>query len=152
MKLNKLNRLAALLVAAALSASLMACGAKPASSAAAASSEAAASAPASSVAEEAAAITVTLHIVDGEQNTTDLVIETAEGAVLGDVMLENGLISQEEHDAGFFTVLNGIEANWDADQSWWCVKDADGDDSMVGIAEIVLEDGAEYSFVYTIGY
>ena len=51
--------------------------------------------------------------------------------------------------AGFVTTVNGETADWDKDQAWWCLTDATGEMTTVGVADIALHDGDSYAFVYT---
>lgn len=142
MKRNTLNKLAALLLAAVLTLSVLTgCGA--ASSSGAASAGAAAS--------SAVTITATLKITDPEGAVTELPLTCSEGDTLAAALLAAGVISQEEADAGFVTVVNGVEANWDADQAWWGLVDANGEMTAVGISDITLADGDVYGFVYNVG-
>jgi len=62
---------------------------------------------------------------------------------------EAGLISEEEAAAGFVTTVNGETADWDKDQAWWCLTDATGEMTTVGVADIALHDGDSYAFTYT---
>ena len=52
-------------------------------------------------------------------------------------------------EAGFVTTVNGETADWDKDQAWWCLTDANGEMTTVGVADIALHDGDSYAFVYT---
>ena len=119
-----------------------------AASSEAASSEAASSEAASGQAEDAkvkAEFTVTG--ADGESQTFTL--EVTDGEKLSDALVEAGLISEEEAAAGFVTTVNGETADWDKDQAWWCLTDATGEMTTVGVADIALHDGDSYAFVYT---
>ena len=60
-----------------------------------------------------------------------------------------GVISAEEAAAGFVTVVNGEEADYNADGAWWCLTDAAGEMTTVGVADIELHDGDSYAFTYT---
>ena len=119
-----------------------------AASSEAASSEAASSEAASGQAEDAkvkAEFTVTG--ADGESQTFTL--EVTDGEKLSDALVEAGLISEEEAAAGFVTTVNGETADWDKDQAWWCLTDATGEMTTVGVADIALHDGDSYAFTYT---
>lgn len=147
MKRNTLNKLAALLLAAVLTLSVLTgCGA--ASSSAAASAGAASTGAAAS---STVTITATLKITDPEGSVTELPLTCSEGDTLAAALLAAGVISQEEADAGFVTVVNGVEANWDKDQAWWGLVDANGEMTAVGISDITLADGDVYGFVYNVG-
>lgn len=151
-----MNRVLSVVAAAALAAGLLAgCGASSTASStasSAASSEAASvtasSEAASSEASEAkvkAQFTVTG--ADGESQTFDL--EVTDGEKLSDALAEAGLISEEEAAAGFVTTVNGETADWDKDSAWWCLTDASGEMTSVGVGDIELHDGDSYAFTYT---
>lgn len=101
--------------------------------------------------QDAQNIQVTFNVTDAEGNTTPFTLDAQEGESLGDALLAAGLISQEEHDAGFVTVVNGQEANWDDGQAWWSLVDGEGQMTSVGISDITLHNGDVYGFVYTVG-
>ena len=154
--MKTMNRILSVVAAAALAAGLLAgCGASSAAgstasstaSSVAASSEAASSEAASAEASEAkvkAQFTVTG--ADGESQTFDL--EVTDGEKLSDALAEAGIISADEAAAGFATV-NGETADWDKDSAWWCLTDASGEMTAVGVADIELHDGDRYAFTYT---
>ena len=155
--MKTMHKFLAVVISAALAAGLLAgCGAasstassatsSEAVSSVAASSEAASSEAASGQAEDAkvkAEFTVTG--ADGESQTFTL--EVTDGEKLSDALVEAGLISEEE--AGFVTTVNGETADWDKDQAWWCLTDATGEMTTVGVADIALHDGDSYAFTYT---
>ena len=152
--MKHIKALSVLAAGALLAAALFTgCGAKnsaPASGAAA-SSQAVSSAAVSEAASEAQTGTVkatfTVTYADGSADTLEL--ETAEGTTLAQALADAGVISQEEADAGFVTVVNGVTADWNADQAWWCLTDAAGEMTTVGVGDIVLQDGDSYAFTYT---
>ena len=157
--MKTMNKFLSVVLSAALAAGLLAgCGASSstassaassaAASSVAASSEAASSEAASEQAEDAkvkAEFTVTN--ADGESQTFTL--EVTDGEKLSDALVEAGLISQDEADAGFVTTVNGETADWDKDQAWWCLTDSTGEMTSVGVADIELHDGDSYAFTYT---
>lgn len=148
-----MNRILSVVAAAALAAGLLAgCGASSAAgstassaaSSVAASSEAASSEAVSAEASEAkvkARFTVTG--ADGESQTFDL--EVTDGEKLSDALAEAGIISADEA----VTTVNGETADWDKDSAWWCLTDASGEMTTVGVADIELHDGDSYAFTYT---
>ena len=147
-----MNRILSVVAAAALAAGLLAgCGASSAAgstASSAASSVAASSEAASAEASEArvkAQFTVTG--ADGESQTFDL--EVTDGEKLSDALAEAGIISADEAAAGFVTTVNGETADWDKDSAWWCLTDASGEMTTVGVADIELHDGDSYAFIYT---
>lgn len=150
-----MNRIFSVVAAAALAAGLLAgCGASSAAgstassaaSSVAASSEAASSEAASAEASEAK-VQFTVTGADGESQTFDL--EVTDGEKLSDALAEAGIISADEAAAGFVTTVNGETADWDKDSAWWCLTDASGEMTTVGVADIELHDGDSYAFIYT---
>ena len=152
-----MNKISALILTLALSAALLAgCGASASS---VASSEAASEVVSEAVSEEststaeaadsAAAIQFTFTVTGANGESTELTLDATDGEKLSDALAEAGVISAEEAAAGFVTVVNGEEANYDADGSWWCLTDAAGEMTAVGVADIELHDGDSYAFTYT---
>lgn len=150
-----MNRILSVVAAAALAAGLLAgCGASSAAgstassaaSSVAASSEAASSEAASAEASEVK-VQFTVTGADGESQTFDL--EVTDGEKLSDALAEAGIISADEAAAGFVTTVNGETADWDKDSAWWCLTDASGEMTAVGVADIELHDGDRYAFTYT---
>ena len=120
----------------------------------AASSEAASSDVASSEAvsgEESseAAAEATFTVVDADGNSTEIALSITEGEKLSDALAAAGVISEEEAAAGFVTTVNGITADYNADGAWWCLTDAAGEMTTVGVADIELHNGDNYAFTYT---
>ncbi|MBQ7860161.1 MAG: DUF4430 domain-containing protein [Faecalibacterium sp.] len=143
MKKMNFNRISAL-VAAALAAVCLMVGCGSASSAQPASK------PASSVSAQQQ-ITATLKITDKDGAVTEMALNTTAGATLAQALADAGVISKEEADSGFVTVVNGIATDYNADKSWWGLVDAEGQMTPVGISDITLNAGDVYGFVYNIG-
>lgn len=152
-----MKKISALILTLALSAALLAgCGASASS---VASSEAASEVVSEAVSEEststaeaadsAAAIQFTFTVTGANGESTELTLDATDGEKLSDALAKAGVISAEEAAAGFVTVVNGEEANYDADGSWWCLTDAAGEMTAVGVADIELHDGDSYAFTYT---
>ena len=165
--MNKIfSSLLALLLAASL---LTGCGAASSTAASsAASSEAAASsavseaassetsseAAASAVSEAAAEagadlVEAAFTVVYADGTSEELTLSVEPGTLLSDALRDAGVISAEEAEAGFVTTVNGVTADWDADGAWWCLTDANGEMTTVGIADIALQAGDSYAFTYT---
>ena len=152
--MKMMNRVFSLAVTAALAVGLLAgCGASSTASSTAASSEAVSSVAASSEAASAEASEAkvkaqfTVTGADGESQTFDL--EVTDGEKLSDALAEAGIISEEEAAAGFVTTVNGETADWDKDSAWWCLTNASGEMTSVGVGDIELHDGDSYAFTYT---
>ena len=167
--MKTMHKFLAVVISAALAAGLLAgCGAASSTASSAASSEAVSSVAASSEAVSSVAASseaasseaasgqaedakvkaeFTVTGADGESQTFTL--EVTDGEKLSDALVEAGLISEEEAAAGFVTTVNGETADWDKDQAWWCLTDATGEMTTVGVADIALHDGDSYAFTYT---
>ncbi len=152
-----ISAIASLTLAACL---LAACGSSASSAASesasseAVSSEVVSSETASSEAvsgEESseAAAEATFTVVDADGNSTEIALSITEGEKLSDALAAAGVISEEEAAAGFVTTVNGITADYDADGAWWCLTDAAGEMTTVGVADIELHNGDSYAFTYT---
>lgn len=158
--MRSMKKILSVVISTALAAGLLAgCGAASSTassqaassttvSSAAASSEAAGSEAASSQAEEGK-VKAEFTVTNAEGESQTFTLEVTDGEKLGDALVEAGLISQEEADAGFVTTVNGETADWDKDKAWWCLNDASSEMTSVGVADIELHDGDSYAFVYT---
>lgn len=148
--MNKIfSSLLALLLAASL---LTGCGAASSTAASsAASSEAAASSAVSEASAEAGAdlVEAAFTVVYADGTSEELTLSVEPGTLLSDALRDAGVISAEEAEAGFVTTVNGVTADWDADGAWWCLTDANGEMTTVGIADIALQAGDSYAFTYT---
>lgn len=149
-----MKKLSALILSLALSAALLAgCGASASS---AASSEAVSSEVVSEeavstaeAADSAEAIQFTFTVTGADGESTVLILDAADGEKLSTALADAGIISAEEAEAGFVTVVNGEAADYNKDGSWWCLTDAAGEMTSVGVADIELHDGDSYAFTYT---
>lgn len=115
----------------------------------AASSEAVSSEAVSGEESSEAAAEATFTVVDADGNSTEIALSITEGEKLSDALVAAGVISKEEAAAGFVTTVNGVTADYDADGAWWCLTDAAGEMTTVGVADIELHNGDSYAFTYT---
>ena len=70
---------------------------------------------------------------------------------LGTPLLSNGIIEGDEGAYGIYiTAVNGIVADYGANQSWWKVSKS-GTALMTGVDATEIENGAHYELTYTIG-
>ena len=157
--MNYLHKFAVLTLSAVLSVCLLAgCGASASSAASSAASDVASSVASSvAVSSEAASVasaaqaTVEFTITAADGSVSSVLLNVTDGEKLSTALAEAGIISQEEADAGFVTTVNGETADYDKDQAWWCLTDAAGEMTTVGVADIELHDGDSYAFTYTKG-
>lgn len=113
------------------------------------SSEAVSSEAVSGEESSEAAAEATFTVVDADGNSTEIALSITEGEKLSDALAAAGVISKEEAAAGFVTTVNGVTADYDADGAWWCLTDAAGEMTTVGVADIELHNGDSYAFTYT---
>lgn len=93
------------------------------------------------------ATTVTVE-VKVEDKTVDFAIRT-DKTILGDALLEHGLIEGEEGQYGMYIKkVNGITADFDVDQSYWAFY-KNGEMMMTGVDGTEIKDGEHYELVYT---
>ena len=155
--MDHLHKFTALALSAVLAVCLLAgCGASASSTASSAASSVAssgASGAASSVASAPAdaQATVEFTVTGADGSASSVLLNVADGEKLSTALAEAGIISQEEADAGFVTTVNGETADYNKDQAWWCLTDATGEMTTVGVADIELHDGDSYAFTYTKG-
>ena len=70
---------------------------------------------------------------------------------VGAALLAVGLIAGDESEWGLMvTVVNGIEANFEADGAFWGFF-IDGDFAMQGVDATYIEEGVVYALIYTQG-
>ena len=115
----------------------------------AASSETVSSEAVSGDESSEAAAEATFTVVDADGNSTEIALSITEGEKLSDALVAAGVISKEEAAAGFVTTVNGVTADYNADGAWWCLTDAAGEMTTVGVADIELHNGDSYAFTYT---
>ena len=148
-----MKKLVSSVLAASMVLSLAACGSSAstdtASSSEAASSEVVSEAATAESSDSDAKVHATFTVVDADGNSTDIDLEVIDGEKLSNALAEAGVISQDEADAGFVTTVNGVTADYNADGAWWCLTDATGEMTTVGVADIELHDGDSYAFTYT---
>ena len=92
---------------------------------------------------------ITVSVVSSDKKEKKHTINT-NAEYLGEAMLEENLVTEEEYKTGFYTVIDGVKADYDADKAWWCVTQ-DGEMTTVGINEQPIADGDKFEITYTIG-
>lgn len=83
--------------------------------------------------------------VEVEDQKITLTIKT-DKATLGEALYELELIN----DASFFDTLNGMKADWNADQAYWAFYKGE-EYMMVGVGDAEISGGEHYRLVYTKG-
>ena len=89
--------------------------------------------------------TVLVEVKAGEDSVTFTIHTDKE--MLGDALLEHNLIAGEESTYGLYVKLvNGIEADYDKDGSYWGFY-KNGEMMLVGVDGAVIADGEHYELV-----
>lgn len=74
---------------------------------------------------------------------------STEETMVGAALLYLGLISGEAGTFGLFvTEVNGVAADFAADNTWWAFF-VDGESAIMGVDETIIEQGRTYTFVLT---
>lgn len=100
------------------------------------------------VADDALHITFRVTHDDGELKEFELATTKS---TLGEVLVDENLVSESDYSPGFYDTVDGEVANWDVEEGWWCFY-CNGEALMVGIEEEQLVDGAVYEAVFTHGF
>lgn len=92
-------------------------------------------------------ITVTVE-VQANEKTVVFTLHT-DSTILGDALIEHGLIAGEESEYGLYVKqVNGIIADYDADQTYWGFYKG-GEYMMTGVDATEIADGEHYELVRT---
>lgn len=101
-------------------------------------------------APEAGSKHISVTVVHGDGSEKSFAYQT-DAEYLSEVLLAEGLIRGEEGAYGLYvTVVDGEEADYAADQSWWCLTKG-GAEWMYGASETAIADGDSYEWTYTVG-
>lgn len=90
---------------------------------------------------------ITVSIVYKDGNSKEIEINTY-AEYLADALAEEGII--EYADDGFYTTVDGVTADYNADKGWWCVT-KDGVMTTEGVNTLAIHDGDKFEITYTIG-
>lgn len=93
---------------------------------------------------------IVVEIVLTDESSKDYVINT-EAEYLRQALEEHDLIIGEESEYGLFIkTVDGVTAN-DANQEWWCIT-AGGEEIMLGVDAIPVNDGNHFEITLMVGY
>ena len=90
---------------------------------------------------------ITVKIIDKDKNETPIEISTS-AKTLGDALYEKELVTEEEYKSGYYTVINGISADYNKDGAWWCITQ-DGQMTTKGANDLEIKDGDKFEITYT---
>lgn len=94
--------------------------------------------------------TISVEVVHSDTTSKTFTYQT-DAEYLGEVLLDEGLIEGENGDYGLYvTVVDGEEAIYEVDGSYWAFYQG-GEYAMQGVDQTPVNDGDEFSLVYTIG-
>ncbi len=86
--------------------------------------------------------------VKADEHSITFTLRTDKEMLL-DALLEHELIVGDAQTAGFYvTHVNGIEASWEKDQSYWALY-SNGEYMMTGVDTTPATDGKHFELVYT---
>ncbi len=94
---------------------------------------------------------VTIEVTDNTGNTSTYNVKTDAEYLIYAIEDAKGLtIDGEENEWGYYlTTVNGVEANYDVDASYWSIY-VNGEYGMYGIDQQPVNDGDTFSLVYEI--
>ncbi len=93
---------------------------------------------------------ITVQVVHGDGSEKSFAYDT-DAEYLGEVLLAEGLIAGDESEYGLYiTSVDGEEAIYETDGSYWALYEGE-DYAQQGADQTPIQDGGEYSLVYTIG-
>lgn len=83
-----------------------------------------------------------------EDATMHIYEVSTDAAMVGDALLEEGLIAGEDSEYGLFVdTVDGVTLDWDTDGAYWAFY-VDGDMSMNGVGTTEIVEGSTYTFAY----
>lgn len=92
---------------------------------------------------------ITVVVVHSHNTTATYTYDTDE-EYLGPLLVSEGLISGSEGAYGLYVdTVDRETADYAADNSWWKLS-RNGEDSQVGVDEVVIHDGDQYTWTYTV--
>lgn len=91
-------------------------------------------------------ITVTIAHKDGTDNTYSW---QTKATTLAEAMNEKNLLGEDNN--GIYLTIDGETTDFDADQSWWCLY-KNGESTNEGANTLVIADGDDFRWEYTIGF
>lgn len=92
-------------------------------------------------------VSITVKVIAANKTEKTFTIET-DKKNLGDALLEEGLVTEDEHKAGFYTYIDGVRADYTQDKAWWCFTKG-GETVMVGANDLEIADGDTFEITNT---
>ena len=92
--------------------------------------------------------TVTVKVVHADQSEKEFTYET-DDEYLGELLTEEGLVEGETSEYGMYiTKVDGEQAVFETDNAYWALYEH-GEYASTGADQTVLDNGDEFSLVYT---
>ena len=92
--------------------------------------------------------TVTWKVVHADQTEKEFTYET-DDEYLGELLTEEGLVEGETSEYGMYiTKVDGEQAVFETDNAYWALYE-NGEYASTGADQTVLDNGDEFSLVYT---
>ena len=101
----------------------------------------------SSGTQETKTISITVTVVAKDKTEKVLNIETNKKN-LGDALLQEGIVTEDEHKSGYYSYIDGVRADYTKDGSWWCLTKG-GKDVMTGFNKTKIADGDQFEITNT---
>ena len=93
--------------------------------------------------------TITVEVVHKDESRKTFTYSTEE-EYLDKVLVGEGLVEDNPDQYGLFIeVVDGEKADYNVDQSYWCVEQ-NGERATTGASEIPVSDGDSFALIYTI--
>ena len=93
---------------------------------------------------------IVVEVVHSDGSEKEFAYDT-EAGYLGELLKEEGLISGTEDQYGIFVdTVDGETAVWEENGAWWSLS-CNGEAAQTGVDQTVVEDGAVYTWSYTVG-
>lgn len=90
---------------------------------------------------------ISVTIVNADK-TQELIKISTDAENLGDALLQRNLVTEEEHQTGFYTYINGVRADYTLDGAWWCFTKS-GETMMTGANDTSITDGDCFEITHT---
>lgn len=90
---------------------------------------------------------ITVTVVYKDETEKDFSIKT-DKEYLGETLLEEKLITDDEFKSGYYTFIDGIRADYNKDKAWWRIT-KNGEDITVSMNQLAISDGDSFEIIYT---
>jgi len=90
---------------------------------------------------------ITVTVVYAEKTNKKFEISTT-AENLGDALLQEKIVTEEEHKTGFYTTIDGVRADYTLDKAWWCIT-KNGEMTTAGANDLSIADGESFEITHT---